>query len=120
MLLGGSASAVPVGPVARAEGPLGRTVAEIGAQRPKLAGKPVRVRGVVVKVNAGILGHTFLHLQDGSAGDAGPADLAVTTDAEPPLGSTVLVEGTLAVDKDFGSGYRYPVLLENARLIDAK
>lgn len=112
----GEAIAVPKLP--RAPGPLGHTVAELTADRGTLRGKPARVRGVVVKSIGGILGRTFLHVRDGS-GDAksGDNDLTVTTQATPSVGERVLLEGTVVTDKDYGSGYRYPVLLEDARVL---
>ena len=109
---------VAVGKVSKAAGPIGRSVAEIYGQKSELQGKRVRVRGVVVKSMSGILGQSFVHLRDGS-GDAaaGSHDLTVTTQAEPKVGDTILLEGTVATDKDFGSGYTYPVLLEGASLV---
>lgn len=111
---------VEVGAVARAEGPTGSNIAEAHQRRASLAGKPVRVRGVVVRTVPGVLGRSFVHLRDGS-GDAaqGTHDLTVTTAEQPEPGQTVLYEGTLAVDRDFGAGYRYPVLLEDARSVAA-
>jgi hypothetical protein len=107
-----------VGKVDRAAGPLGRTIAELYAQRALLEGKPVRVRGVVVKSVGGVLGRTFLHVRDGSGdAQAGDNDLTVTTSATPEVGARVLLEGTAVRDKDYGSGYRYPLILEDARLL---
>lgn len=110
---GAAADKVPLAKVKRAEGPLGHTVAELAEG--KSGGQKVRVRGIVVKQTPGVFGKTFLHLRDGSgSADNGTNDLAVTTDAEPAVGSEVLLEGTLTLDKDFGSGYRYHVLLADA------
>ncbi|HET9929164.1 MAG TPA: hypothetical protein VFQ35_00690, partial [Polyangiaceae bacterium] len=110
---GSAADKVPVAKVKRAEGPLGHTVAEL--VEGKNGGQKVRVRGIVVKQTPGVFGKTFLHLRDGSgSAENGTNDLAVTTDAEPAVGSEVLLEGTLTLDKDFGSGYRYHVLLADA------
>jgi hypothetical protein len=109
---------VAVEPVARAPGPTGRTVAELVAQRTELAGKTVRVHATVVKVTPGVLGHTYLHLRDGS-GDAvaGTHDVAATTDATLAIGDTVVLEGVVAIDRDIGSGYKFPILIENARIL---
>jgi hypothetical protein len=113
-----SAGAMAVPTLPRAPGPLGRTIAELTAQRAALQGKPARVRGVVVKSIGGILGRTFLHVRDGSGDEkSGDNDLTVTTDSSPAVGERVLLEGTVVTDKDYGSGYRYPVLLEDARLL---
>jgi len=106
---------VPVGNVTKAEGEQGRTVAEVYAERRKLRGQKVRIRGVVVKRVAGVLNRVFVHVRDGS-GQAknGDHDLTVTTSVEPAVGSTVLYEGTVTTDKDFGAGYTYPVIVEEA------
>ena len=93
----------------------GKTVAEVWAGKGSLGGKEVVVRGKVVKFLGGIMGTNWMHLQDGS-GSAGKGDndLTVTTDAVVAKGDVVTVKGTLAVDKDFGSGYRYAVIIEKA------
>jgi hypothetical protein len=111
-----SESDVAVERLERAAGPNGRTVAEVLAQRVKLAGKPVRIHATVVKSTPGVLGKTWLHLRDGS-GAEGTSDVTVTTDARPAVGDTVLLEGTVALDRDVGSGYRFPTLVENAQIV---
>lgn len=95
--------------------PGGTTVAQIYADRTALAGKPVVVRGKVTKVNTGILGRTWVHLQDGT-GAPGSNDLMVTTNGSATVGDVVVVRGKVAVDQDFGGGYRYAVLVEEAEL----
>lgn len=108
-------AAIEVGKVEKAGGPNGRTVQEIFAQKTELAGKKVRVRGVVVKAMGGIMNRTFLHLRDGSGSDqAKNNDLTVTTVETPQKGQTVLLEGVLVLDKDLGAGYKYDALLEDA------
>ena len=98
--------------IAKADG--GKTVAEVFAEKDTLAGKPVTVRGKVVKINAGIMGKNWLHVRDGS-GAEGTNDLTVTTAAElPELGATVVVTGPVTLDKDFGAGYAYDVIVEDA------
>jgi hypothetical protein len=112
------AEPVEIGKVAKAGGPLGRTVAEIYAERTKLDGKKVRVRGVVVKAVANVLDRTFVHLRDGT-GNSGDNthDLTVTSSTVPKVGDRLLYEGTLTIDKDYGSGYRYQAVLENADIV---
>jgi hypothetical protein len=92
-----------------------QTVADIYAQKAALAGKPVKVRGKVVKVSSGIMGKNWLHVQDGS-GQSGSNDLTVTTSAEAKPGDTVVISGKLAVAKDFGYGYKYDVIVEDAQV----
>jgi len=95
----------------------GSTVEELYARASELAGRAVTFRGQVVKANFGILGANWLHVQDGT-GDAaeGTNDLTVTTQSEAAVGDIVIVKGSLVTDKDFGAGYRYPVLIENAEV----
>jgi hypothetical protein len=92
----------------------GQTIGEIFASKDRLAGEEVTLRGRVVKCATGILGRNWIHLRDGTAGPAGGGDLAVTTDAVAEVGSTILVRGTVVIDKDFGYGYRYDLLIEDA------
>ena len=93
----------------------GKTVAEIFAGKKDLAGKQVLVRGKVVKFLPQIMGKNWLHVQDGSGGE-GTNDLTVTTSAMAEVGDLVLVNGKVSVDRDFGYGYTYEVLLEDAEV----
>lgn len=104
---------VDVGSIAKAEG--GLTVEEVFAQAAALNGKEVVLRAKVVKYNGGIMGKNWLHVQDGT-GAAGTNDLTVTTSAPAELGQVLLIKGTLATGKDFGAGYKYAVLIEDATL----
>jgi hypothetical protein len=100
--------------IEKAEG--GKTVAEVFAEKDQLAGANVVVRGKVVKTNAGVMGKNWLHVRDGS-GAEGTNDLTVTTASVlPEVGSTVVVSGPLTLDKDFGMGYRYDVIIEDAEV----
>jgi len=91
----------------------GQTIAQVFAGKATLVGKPVVIRGKVVKVNNGILGRNWFHIQDGT-GAAGTNDLTITSSSTAALGDVVVVRGTLAADKDFGAGYKYALLVENA------
>ncbi len=97
--------------VAKAAG--GHTVEEIYAQSAALSGKPVKVRGQVVKFTANIMGTNWIHIQDGT-GSGPTADLTVTTSAVVAAGDMVTVEGNLTVNKDFGAGYKYDAIIEEA------
>lgn len=103
--------------ISKAEGQDAYTVAEIFSKRKELDGKQVSVRGKVMKVSSEIMGRNWVHLQDGSGDSkAGTHDLLVTTSEEAKAGETVTARGTVAKDKDFGSGYRYQVLVEKGVL----
>lgn len=95
----------------------GKDIAWVYANKDSLAGQPVSLRGKVVKYNANILGTNWLHLQDGSGSAAdGSHDLLVTSAAEVAVGDTVVVTGNIVLKKDFGVGYSYPVMVEDASL----
>ena len=107
------ATEVDLSGITAAEG--GQTVADVFAKKAELAGKPVTVRGKVVKFTPEIMGKNWIHLQDGT-GSAGTNDLTVTTSATAQMGDTVTVSGALVIDKDFGYGYAYDVIIEDAKI----
>lgn len=113
-------SAVAVAPlqeisIPKAEGDNAYTVEEIFTRNKELAGKTVRLRGKVVKVSPGIMGKNWVHLQDGTGNPLHNShDLVFTTDATLEVDSVVIMEGILAADKDFGAGYTYTAIVEQA------
>lgn len=101
--------------VQKADG--GMTIAEIYAGKADLADKTVTLRGKVVKFSPNIMSTNWLHLQDGS-GDlsAGTHDLTVTSNVQVSVGDTVIVSGPLTLNKDFGYGYKYDLIMESAEV----
>jgi len=93
----------------------GNTVEQIYSDKTDLAGKTVKVRGKVTKFNPNIMGRNWLHLQDGT-GSSNDYDLMVTTKDIVKVGDIVVAEGQVAVNQDFGAGYSYPVMLEDAKV----
>jgi hypothetical protein len=117
----GAAPAKPAAPVTvitpMDPAPGGMTVAAVWKDRSTLVGKKVTVRGKVVKYNGGILGVNWIHLQDGSGKAAdGTNDITVTSETDAKVGDIVTVTGVVGVNKDLGSGYQYPVIIEHATL----
>ncbi|MBI4698510.1 MAG: DNA-binding protein [Nitrospirae bacterium] len=101
--------------VEKASGPNAYTIAEIYKNKNSLDKQDVVVKGKAVKVSPGIMNKNWIHLQDGTGDPAnGDNDLVVTTDDLPSVGDIVTVSGKLTKDKDFGSGYSYSVIIENA------
>jgi hypothetical protein len=94
------------------------TVEALYAKKAQLSGKRIQVSGKVVKVNNGIMGKNFFHLQDGS-GKAGANDLTVTTQETVHVGDQVVVTGLVTVNRDFGAGYSYPLIVEEATVTPA-
>lgn len=115
---GGSIQAVtPAQEVAidKVEGENGYTVEEIFSQAADLSGKKVKIRGKAVKVSPNIMGKNWIHLQDGTGNAASNThDLVVTSAGIPEKDSIIIIEGVLATDKDFGAGYKYGVIIEEA------
>jgi len=103
--------------VDKATGPDGRLVAEVFAQRATLKDKTVTVRGKVVKFSANVMGKNWVHVRDGSGTDAAKDnDLTFTTKDQVATGDIVTATGTVRTDKDFGAGYFYPVIVEEAKV----
>jgi hypothetical protein len=94
----------------------GKTVADIYASSGQLAGQSVTLRGKVMKYNSGIMGRNWLHLQDGT-GKTGSNDLLVTSTNSASLGDVVLVTGKVALNRDFGAGYKYKLIVEDATVV---
>ena len=101
--------------VEKAKGADACTVSETYEMAGKLDKKTVVVRVKVVKVSKGIMGKNWVHLRDGS-GDSGKGtnNLVVTTQDVPIVGDVVTAKGTLYKDKDFGAGYLYKLIVEEA------
>ena len=103
----------PIISVEKAKG--GHTVFEVFTHMDKLAGKEVKIRAKVVKYNGGILGKNWLHIQDGTGNAvARTNDLTVTTKQTAKVNDIVLIKGKVTKDKDFGGGYKYAVIIEDA------
>ncbi len=97
--------------VAPAEG--GITIAQLYSSPKEYAGEKVTVRGKVIKVNSMIMGRNWIHIQDGTS-DQGKFDLTITSDENAKVGDVITAVGAIAVDKDFGSGYFYEIIMEQA------
>lgn len=91
----------------------GITIDELFTNRESYANKTVRIKGQVTKVNLAIMGTNWIHLQDGTGGEV-PHDLVITTDDEIVSGQIVTFEGTITLNKDFGAGYAYEIIMEKA------
>lgn len=103
--------------VEKAAGANAYTVSEIHEKGADLAGKTVTLKGKVVKFSSGIMGKNWLHIQDGSGDpEKGNNDLVVTTKSEAAAGEIVTISGTLLKDQDYGFGYKYSVIIEDATL----
>jgi hypothetical protein len=81
----------------------------------KYENSEVIIRGECFKVNANILDKNWLHFKDGSMDDY---DLVITSQEQVQKGSTISIRAVVHLNVDLGSGYSYPILLENGRLVE--
>ena len=101
--------------VHRAKGPNAYTVEEVYKNSVRLNTKKIVVRGKVVKASTGIMKKTWIHIQDGTGSQVkGTHNLVFTTKGTANVGDVITVNGRVAKDRDFGYGYRYKVILEDA------
>lgn len=104
--------------VEKAPGENSYTVEEIFTKAKDLNGQAVRLQAKVVKVSENIMGRNWIHLQDGTGNPMNNThDLVVTTNEIIENDAVILLEGILAADKDFGAGYKYAVIIEQAKII---
>ncbi|WP_028583585.1 hypothetical protein [Desulfogranum mediterraneum] len=118
--LGSSGAIVPSADIQvdKAEGADSYTVGECFSQARELNNQTVTIRGKVMKVSPRIMGKNWVHLQDGSGSPMkNTHDLVITTQALPKPDTVVTFRGTLHADRDFGAGYRYAVIVEEATLL---
>ena len=99
--------------LAKEEGEL--TIGELFANPAKYTGQEFEIRGKVVKVNEQVMNKNWVHIQDGTSND-GKFDLTVTTQDNVKVGDEVTFKGKLTLEKDFGAGYYYDVIMEDASL----
>ncbi|WP_242084878.1 hypothetical protein [Aestuariivivens sediminis] len=92
------------------------TIEELLKNKEAYNNKVVRLKGEVTKYNPAIMNVNWIHIQDGSEFN-GEFDLTVTTTAEVRVGDVVTVEGKVTLNKDFGAGYKYDIIIENATRI---
>ncbi len=97
-------------------------VEEVHMWRKSLNKKTITVIGKVYKVAKGIMKRDWVHIGDGTGSEKKLNDDLVftTTNANIKRADRVKATGVVAVDKDFGYGYFYPVILEHAHFEYAK
>ena len=95
------------------------TIQSINQNKDKLVGQTIKSQGKVVKVVRGIMKRNFIHLVDGTE-DAKTGDLIVTSKQNANVGDQVTISGVLVLNRDFGSGYLYPLLIEDTNIVVKK
>ncbi|MEW8484376.1 MAG: hypothetical protein AB2705_04325 [Candidatus Thiodiazotropha sp.] len=97
--------------------PFGRyTIEEIFEKKDELGGKVIEIKGTIAKLSLQIMGSDWVHIEDGSGTAAEKNNRIVlrTTQGGIAVGDEVIAKGVLYVNKDFGYGYFYPVIVEDA------
>lgn len=94
----------------------GVSIAKLFASRNDFSGKKIKMKGQVVKINEEVMGKNWVHIQDGTK-DGDNFDLTITTLEKAAIGEVVTFEGTITLKKDFGYGYFYEVIMEDAKLV---
>jgi len=89
------------------------SIADLFAKKDSYAGKTVRVKGQVTKYSAEIMNKNWIHLQDGTTSN-GKFDLTITSAGATKTGDIITVEGKIVLNKDFGYGYTFEVMMEDA------
>ncbi|WP_461633531.1 hypothetical protein [Labilibaculum euxinus] len=91
------------------------SISELFSKKDEFSGKQISVKGKVTKFNQNIMGKNWIHIQDGSDFE-GNFDLTITCKDVASIGQIIEVSGTIALDKDFGAGYTYDVIMEEAKI----
>lgn len=91
------------------------SIASLLKNKDTYSGKTISIKGQVVKFTPGIMKRNWIHLQDGTA-YSGKFDLTITTDETVKLGDVINIDGIITLNKDFGFGYFYEVIMENASI----
>jgi len=89
-------------------------ISEIVDNQKKYEGQTVQIDGECTKINIGIMGKNWIHLKDGSKDDF---DLVITSDEMIDVGSVVTIKAQVVLNKDFGAGYTYDLILENGAIV---
>jgi hypothetical protein len=98
----------------RIEKPGSVSIAELVSNPQKYEGQTVQVSGVCFKINPKLMGRNWIHLRDGSQDDF---DLVITSDEFVPEGMQVTIKALVVLDKDYGAGYKYDLILEDGTVV---
>lgn len=94
----------------------GTSVEKLLSDSESFSNKEIVIKGKVVKVNKNILNRNWVHLKDGT-GFKDKTEITISTTDTVKLGDVLTFKGLVTLDKDFGYGYVYPVLLENGQVL---
>ena len=92
------------------------TIEEIHMWRKELKDQIISIKGSVFKVSRNIMKLDWVHIGDGTGNEKKLTDDLVFTATATTLkqGDKVIAKGKVIVDKDFGYGYFYKVIIQDA------
>jgi len=92
------------------------TIEEVHMWRKSLEGQTITLEATVYKVSHQIMKLDWAHLGDGTGNEKKLTDDLVFTSKETSIkaGDKVIAKGKVIVNKDFGFGYFYKVLIQDA------
>ncbi len=90
------------------------SIEEIFAQKSALKDQQIKVRGEVMKVSKNVMGRTWVHIQDGTGSEGRDKIIFRSADDSAEVGSIVTAQGRLELDREFGYGYAYELLVEDS------
>jgi hypothetical protein len=93
------------------------SVEELRKNKEKYNNKIVSLKGEVTKYNPAILDVNWIHIKDGTSFN-GKSDVTATSTTAVKMGDTINIEGKVTLNKNFGSGYVYDIIIENATIIE--
>ena len=88
-------------------------IADLLKNKSGLQGKTVVIQGKCIKINPNIMGRNWIHIKD----DSTTKELVVTSNDLVKEGDRVVMQGRVTLDKDFGAGYVYKILLEEGKVL---
>ncbi len=93
------------------------SVGDVFKNSKSLDSKEIKVNGVVTKVSYGILGFSWVHIQDTTSYNSQNDLIFLIKTNDVVEGQRVDISGKVANNKDFGAGYKYDVIVEDAKII---
>ena len=90
-------------------------IADLVKDPKKYEGQTIQISGVCTKINPNIMNLNWIHVKDGSKDDY---DLVITSDTFIPEGKSFTMKAKVVLNKDFGAGYVYDLILEEGVLVN--
>ena len=90
------------------------TIAELVKNHEQYEGKTIQVSGECVKINPNIMVINWIHIKDGSKDDF---DLVIRSHTFVKEGSVITMRAIVTLNKDFGAGYKYDLILEDGIIV---